>query len=113
MKKEVIQELYNGFEAVAVEVEGIECWSARELQLLLGYSKWENFSKVIDKAKTACVNAGYLVSDHFPGVRKMVHLGSGSEREIDDILLTRYGCYLIAQNGDPRKESCHSFCGKL
>ena len=65
MKKEVIQELYNGFEAVAVEVEGIECWSARELQLLLGYSKWENFSKVIDKAKIACENAGSLVSDHF------------------------------------------------
>lgn len=100
MKKEVIQELYNSFEAAAVEVEDIECWSAHELQLLLGYSKWENFSKVIDKAKTTCINAGYLVSNHFPDVRKMVHLGSGSEREIDDILLTRYGCYLIAQNGD-------------
>ena len=100
MKKEVIQELYNGFEAVAVEVEGIECWSARKLQLLLGYSKWENFSKVIDKAKIACENAGSLASDHFPDVRKMVNLGSGSEREIDDILLTRYACYLIAQNGD-------------
>lgn len=95
MKKEVIQELYNGFEAVAVEVERIECWSARELQLLLGYSKWENFSKVIDKAKIACENAGSLVSDHFPDVRKMVNLGSRSEREIDDILLTRYGRYLI------------------
>ena len=104
MKKEIIQELYNGFEAAAVEVEDVECWSARELQLLLGYSKWENFSKVIDKAKTACVNAGYLVSDHFPGVKKMVHLRSGSEREIEDILLIRYACYLIAQNGDPRKE---------
>ncbi len=92
MKKEVIQELYNGFEAAAVEVEDVECWSARELQLLLGYFKWENFSKVIDKAKTACINAGYLVSDHFPDVRKMVHLGSGSEREIDDILLSRYAC---------------------
>ena len=109
MKKEVIQELYNGFEAVAVEVEGIECWSARELQLLLGYSKWENFSKVIDKAKIACEKAGSLVSDHFPDVRKMVNLGSGSEREIDDILLTRYGCYLIAQNGDPRMESIYPF----
>ena len=104
MKKEIIQELYNGFEAAAVEVEDIECWSARELQLLLGYSKWENFSKVIDKAKIACGTAGYLVSDHFPDVRKMVNLGSGSERKIDDILLTRYGCYLIAQNGDLRKE---------
>ena len=100
MKKEVIQELYNGFEAVAVEVEGIECWSARELQLLLGYSKWENFSKVIDKAKIACENAGSLASDHFPDVRKMVNLGYGSEREIDDILLTCYACNLIAQNGD-------------
>ena len=109
MKKEVIQELYNGFEAVAVEVEEIECWSARKLQLLLGYSKWENFSKVIDKAKIACENAGSLVSDHFPDVRKMVNLGSGSEREIDDILLTRYACYLIAQNGDPRMESIYPF----
>jgi DNA-damage-inducible protein D len=111
MKKEIICELYNGFEAVAVEVEGIECWSARELQLLLGYSKWENFSKVIEKAKIACGIAGYLVSDHFPDVRKKVNLGFGSEREIEDILLTRYACYLIAQNGDPRKERCSSFCG--
>ena len=113
MKKEVIQELYNGFEAVAVEVEGIECWSARKLQLLLGYSKWENFSKVIDKAKIACENAGSLVSDHFPDVRKMVNLGLGSEREIDDILLTRYGCYLIAQNADPLMERYLSFCEYL
>ena len=115
MKKEVIQELYNGFEAVAVEVEGIECWSARELQLLLGYSKWENFSKVIDKAKIACENADkkYFLHlpflYHFPIVRKMVNLGSGSEREIDDILLTRYGCYLIAQNGAPRKEQTSTY----
>ena len=77
MIKEIIQELYNGFEAAAVEVEDIECWSARELQLLLGYSKWENFLKVIEKAKIVCGIAGYLVSDHFPDVRKMVNLGSG------------------------------------
>ena len=114
MKKEIIQELYNGFEAAAVEVEDIECWSARELQLLLGYSKWENFSKVIDKAKTACVNAGYLVSDHFPDVRKMVHLGSGSEREIDDILLTRYACFTSLHKMVTHvKKVAHSFCGRL
>ena len=109
MKKEVIQELYNGFEAVAVEVEGVECWSARKLQLLWGYSNWENFSKVIDKAKIACENARSLVFDHFPDVRKMVNLGSGSEREIDDILLTRYAYYLIVQNGAPRKEHTSTY----
>ena len=104
MKKEVILELYNGFEEAALEVEGIECWSARDLQYLLGYGKWENFSKVIDKAKAACRNAGHPIDDHFPDVRKMVKLGSGSERQVEDIMLTRYACYLIAQNGDPRKE---------
>lgn len=104
MKKEVIRQYYNDFQAAALEVEGIECWSARDLQQLLGYSKWENFSKVIEKAKVACKNAGHEVTDHFPDVRKMVKLGSGSEREVDDVLLTRYACYLVAQNGDPRKE---------
>ena len=79
----------------------------------MGYSKWENFSKVIEKAKIACGIAGYLVSDHFPDVRKMVNLGSGSEREIDDILLTRYACYLIAQNGAPRKESRSFFLWRV
>ena len=74
------------------------------MQKLLGYSKWENFTNVINKAKVACENVGHNVSDHFPDVRKMVALGSGSERDIDDVMLTRYACYLIAQNGDPRKE---------
>ena len=103
MKKEEILALFRSFEEAACTIGEVECWSARELQNLLGYSKWENFAKVITKAKEACANVGQEVSDHFPDVRKMVSLGSGSEREIDDILLTRYACYLVAQNGDPRK----------
>lgn len=103
MKSEEIKSLFEEFEQAAVQYEGLECWSARELQSLLGYSKWENFSKVIDKAKDACDNVGQKILDHFPDVRKMVHIGSQTEREIDDMLLTRYACYLIAQNGDSRK----------
>lgn len=82
----------------------MECWSARELQVLLGYSKWENFIKVIDKAKEACSHISEGVLGHFPDIRKMVQIGSGAEKAIDDIMLTRYACYLIAQNGDSRKE---------
>ena len=104
MKREIISELYQGFEAAAIEVDGVDCWSARDLQPLLGYSKWENFSKVIEKAKEACRNAGNSDADHFPDVGKMVGIGSGTERKVDDMLLTRYACYLVAQNGDPRKE---------
>ena len=103
MKTEEIKSLFEQFEKAAAEVENIECWSAREMQTLLGYAKWENFSKVIDKAKESCQQVGHNVADHFPDVRKMVQIGSGAEKEIDDILLTRYACYLIAQNGDPRK----------
>jgi DNA-damage-inducible protein D len=104
MKREEIRQLFEKFEAAAALVEGVECWNARGLQLLLGYSKWENFQKVIEKAKESCAQAGESVPDHFPDVRKMIALGKGAEKEIDDILLTRYACYLIAQNGDSRKE---------
>jgi DNA-damage-inducible protein D len=104
MKTEEIQELFVQFEAAASELEGIECWSARELQNLLGYSKWENFEKVIQKAKDACKNAGEKVEYHFPDIRKMITKGKGAQDEINDILLTRYACYLIAQNGDSRKQ---------
>lgn len=104
MKTEEITELFKLFEAAASELEGVECWSARELQILLGYSKWENFEKVIQKAKDSCRNAGEEMIYHFPDVRKTIPMPKGAEKEIDDILLTRYACYLIAQNGDSRKE---------
>lgn len=104
MKADEIKALFLQFEQASQSLEAIECWSARELCALLGYSKWENFSKVIDKAKESCENAGQNIADHFPDVRKMVQIGSGAEKEIEDLLLTRYACYLIAQNGDTRKE---------
>jgi DNA-damage-inducible protein D len=104
MKTEEIKELFIQFEAITTEFEGIECWSARELQKLLGYSKWENFENVIQKAKDSCFNAGEDINNHFPDIRKTIPMPKGAEKEIDDILLTRYACYLIAQNGDSRKE---------
>lgn len=103
MKKEEILALFEEYEQAACEVNQVECWSARDLQKLLGYSLWQNFTKVIAKAKEACENVGQNVLDHFIDVNKKVELGSGAFREIEDIMLTRYACYLVAQNGDPRK----------
>ena len=105
MKKELIAQLFIQFEQASYNYKGIECWSARELQEIFGYTKWDNFLKVIVKAKDACKNAGEKISDHFADVGKMVELGSGAQREVEDIALTRYACYLIAQNGDPSKPS--------
>ncbi len=105
MKKELISELFTKFEQACYDYKGVECWSARELQEIFGYSEWRNFLKVLDKAKEACSNAGEKVANHFVDINKMVRLGSGADREIEDIALTRYACYLVAQNGDAAKSS--------
>lgn len=103
MKKELISELFNKFENACYSFSSIECWSARELQEILSYTDRRNFLKVIDKAKAACNNAGESINNHFVEVNKMVEIGSGAQRQLDDIALTRYACYLIAQNGDSTK----------
>ena len=104
MKQDLIKELFEKFEAACYNIDNVECWSAREMQTLLGYNKWENFENVIAKAKGACGNAGERVEDHFPDVTKMVQIGTGTERKKEDIALTRFACYLVGQNGDSRKQ---------
>jgi DNA-damage-inducible protein D len=103
MKKELIAELFQKFEDAKQIEKEIECWSARDIQIILGYSKWDNFLKVINKAKDACSHSGVEVGDHFADIGKMISIGKGAQRQVDDIALTRYACYLVAQNGDASK----------
>ena len=105
MKTELVQSLTTNFEAHAQQTEtGIEFWLARDMQYLLGYTKWDNFLNVVSKAKTACEVSGQAVPDHFADVGKTIAMPKGAEKEVPDLMLTRYACYLIAQNGDPKKQ---------
>ena len=104
MEKSCIIKLNKLFEEYVYEKDGIEYWLARELQELLEYSQWRNFVNVIDKAKISCKNSENEISDHFADVSKTIAMPKGATKEIEDIMLTRYACYLIAQNGDPKKE---------
>lgn len=105
MKTEIIHSLTNHFEACAQRADnGVEFWLARDIQHLLGYTKWDNFLNVVSKAKTACEVSGHPVADHFADVSKTIAMPKGAEKEVPDIMLTRYACYLIAQNGDSKKQ---------
>src|SRR5450756_1026871 len=105
MDSEVVTRLMQTFEEAAYEENGVEFWLARDLQTLLGYNEWRNFAKVIEKAKTACASSHQAVSDHFVDVNKTIAMPKGALRQVNDLMLTRYASYLVAQNGDPRKES--------
>jgi len=104
MKKEIIVQLNKTFEESAYTQNGVEYWMARDIQKLLDYAEWRNFLLVVDKAKIACMNSGQNIGDHFVDVNKTIPMPKGAEKDIQDIMLTRFACYLIAQNGDPRKE---------
>ena len=105
MKADLIHSLTDSFEAHAQQTEsGVLYWLARDIQHLLGYSEWRNFTAVISKAKTACEVSGHAILDHFVDVNKTIQMPKGAEKEVEEIMLSRYACYLIAQNGDPRKQ---------
>jgi DNA-damage-inducible protein D len=104
MKREIVAKLNMNFEEASYQEDGVEYWLARDLQNLLNYKKWDNFLGVVEKAKNACKNSDQNTSDHFADVGKTINMPKGATKQIDDIILTRYACYLIAQNGDPRKE---------
>ena len=105
MTKNVMQEHHQTFEEIKqTSRHGAEYWMARRLSKILGYSEFRNFLPVIEKAKKACKNSGQAISDHFVEMHEMVDIGSGAQREMESYALSRYACYLISQNGDPRKE---------
>ena len=104
MERKQIEIYKIKFDEIIQELDGVEFWYARELQKLLGYEQWRNFELIIHKAQISCESAGINASDHFAEVSKLVPIGSGAERAVKDYMLTRYACYLIAQNGDPKKE---------
>jgi DNA-damage-inducible protein D len=104
MEKATITKLNKNFEEYAYEQDGIDYWLARELQDLLGYADWRNFLNIVEKAKESCKTTGEVLLDHFVDVTKTIAMPKGAEKDVPDIMLSRYACYLIAQNGDPKKE---------